>query len=1570
MQLSKLCLATKKFLSAMVITTTVLSTTPIQKINLKGSEINVSAATETKILNPRIVKDSSLKSGQKVTWDCIYFGSYPQTEIVDTPHRSGAFAKKWEEEDDYEIEPSVYSKLKNATGWDSNGDITIDNVKYRRLSSDDTTYKFLSDQEGYYNWDKDNDTKYHYFRYEKIKWRVLNVDGNEALLLSDKILDTQKYDTWHKTTWEKSIIRSWLNGYKGLQNSKDDDYTKNNFINSAFSEEEENAIEETKIKNNNNLTYQTEGGNDTQDQIFLLSQSEVSVDAAKYGFLTEAVSTDDARSCKSSTYAKAMGNAVNIFTDNYGCSWWWLRSPGLNSRYASAIDYFGYTGGLPVDNVNAGIRPALKLDLSHTNVWNYADTVSNAKEKENSSVKQPEYKDTADTNLPYIGPSVKLFDELSGEAYDPITKIYPGEYKISIPAIGTKVTRSNDKDGGYTIKALIGVNKKTYNEDEIVKKIKKAENNLNQVKGMRSVLMADGDKESFDLTKKFEKKPEINLIGYYETKYDENGKLISKNGRIGFLLRWEASKTVQYISATPPIPYYIGVKGTIDGTNVLKINSIDKSGIEFELTGLSTKGFFNANCGLGISGLATIGASGEATLNWQIVPWSKGDMTGNVYLESQIIFLYDYRRSVITGNNVSLWDTTKKDTDKKGKNKSAKLKSVSNSQIKLKLKDRTYQNKTSAWKGNISAKNNKLRQASSNNTITTKELQSYILPNSIPKMIKQEDDTIMVFQSNDASRSTQNSVKLMYSIYHNGKWSEPKAFLDNGTLDTFADLKKIGNDIFVTWQKCDKKIADSADIDKQTENIAKDSEIYISKYDANTKSFGKVEKISDNDTLDMMPKLIDKNGTPAVMWVNVPSNDIVTLKGKKTIKVSEYDNNKWQQATDIGNTDTYISELTGTYAENKYHAIYIGTDNDQNTKFYDLDTGKENVVYDNAADLSNIHVTKDIITYVQDGTLKSYNLSTKITKDISDSNKTAISANAIQESNGDKTAILWMENDDSGCKFYSSVKTKDGYSAPVNIYTQQGVNGNYFTATLDDNGEWDIILNAQDSDDDEKTSMFYIHKKSAPKIAIEDMSIDGNDMENGEQPVLYTVTNQSEETIKSFNLKISNDDGEIVNKTVSCNLLPGESKLFEDKFSFDNITRIENFTIETVADGQKDTSQSQLKEEVSYTDLGITDVKKTITKDGVQYTATVTNNGQVAASGIIDFYKDNKLSDKLTTKAVSTIQAGESKKVTFNYKTSDMKFDEDQNTYCSMKLSSDDEKDSNSQNDSYYGVIYRWELPGQNDISDCTVKLSSEQFTEDGLAKEPDITVKRGNLLLEKGTDYQVEYHNNVKAGMAVVAITGINRYVGRIERSYVINVAQKDHNQNNNSTENKSDKSNLIKPIVKVDKITINGISKQIAAGKSIKLTASILPKNAKTKSVAWKTSNKKVATVNKNGVVKINKRAAGKTVTITAIAKDGSNKKATYKIKVMKGSVKSISIKGKKTVKAGKTLKLTAKVKASKGANKKLIWKSSNTKYATVSSSGKVTTKKTGKKKTVKITVMSTDGTNKKKTVKIKIK
>ena len=90
------------------------------------------------------------------------------------------------------------------------------------------------------------------------------------------------------------------------------------------------------------------------------------------------------------------------------------------------------------------------------------------------------------------------------------------------------------------------------------------------------------------------------------------------------------------------------------------------------------------------------------------------------------------------------------------------------------------------------------------------------------------------------------------------------------------------------------------------------------------------------------------------------------------------------------------------------------------------------------------------------------------------------------------------------------------------------------------------------------------------------------------------------------------------------------------------------------------------------------------------------------------------------------------------------------------------------------------------------------------------------------------------------------------------------------------------------------------------------------------------------------------------------------------MKDAVKKVAISGKKTksVKAGKKLQLKAKVTAAKKANKKLRWTCSNTKYATVNSKGKVTAKKAGKGKKVKITAVATDGSGKKSTVTIKIK
>ena len=254
--------------------------------------------------NSKIEDDSSTESGEKVTWDCLWFGSYPQSKIT----------KK---------DGDIYTTLKNTDNWDKNGDATIDSIKYHK-------------------------TEAGYFKYEPIKWRVLQSENGEAFLLSDVILDKQAYnENYEDITWKESSLRAWLN---------------EKFINRAFSDEEKEKINITEIVNQDDPDYGTEGGKNTSDKIFLLSLSEVSEqqDGEKYGFLD-----DRMRACENSTFSEAF-------------SWWWLRSPGYDSGYAADVDDDGgvYEYGSSVDSSSVGVRPALHLNLSSSNLFSYAGTVS------------------------------------------------------------------------------------------------------------------------------------------------------------------------------------------------------------------------------------------------------------------------------------------------------------------------------------------------------------------------------------------------------------------------------------------------------------------------------------------------------------------------------------------------------------------------------------------------------------------------------------------------------------------------------------------------------------------------------------------------------------------------------------------------------------------------------------------------------------------------------------------------------------------------------------------------------------------------------------------------------------------------------------------------------------------------------------------------------------------------------------------------------------------------------------------------------------------------------------------
>ena len=155
-----------------------------------------------------------------------------------------------------------------------------------------------------------------------------------------------------------------------------------------------------------------------------------------------------------------------------------------------------------------------------------------------------------------------------------------------------------------------------------------------------------------------------------------------------------------------------------------------------------------------------------------------------------------------------------------------------------------------------------------------------------------------------------------------------------------------------------------------------------------------------------------------------------------------------------------------------------------------------------------------------------------------------------------------------------------------------------------------------------------------------------------------------------------------------------------------------------------------------------------------------------------------------------------------------------------------------------------------------------------------------------------------------------------------------------------------------------------QLAAGKSMQLTVTLLPIGAKPQKLTYTSSKPSIAKVSGSGKIVAGKKAG--TTVITIRTANGLQKKIT--IRVMKKAVKKIKLSGVKKLKVGKKLKLKAKITPKKKyASAKVFWVSGNTKIATVTQSGVVKAKKKGK---VKITAIATDGSGKKKVIKLTIK
>lgn len=188
------------------------------------------------------------------------------------------------------------------------------------------------------------------YKDKSVAWRVLAIEDGRALLLSQGCVDNGCYDSSERAyltdpcTWEECTLRTWLNS---------------DFFLATFSGDDQTRVLETRVINEDNPEYETSGGNDTTDRVFLLSIAE-----ANQYFYGEEDRVAPLLNATNTTNMSGNSNNSDIAIEE-GYGWfWWLRSPGVPG--GAAYVYMNgaiYNNGVNVFNTDYGIRPALWVSL-------------------------------------------------------------------------------------------------------------------------------------------------------------------------------------------------------------------------------------------------------------------------------------------------------------------------------------------------------------------------------------------------------------------------------------------------------------------------------------------------------------------------------------------------------------------------------------------------------------------------------------------------------------------------------------------------------------------------------------------------------------------------------------------------------------------------------------------------------------------------------------------------------------------------------------------------------------------------------------------------------------------------------------------------------------------------------------------------------------------------------------------------------------------------------------------------------------------------------------------------------
>ena len=1397
-----------------------------QGISFKDTQLTVpEVKAATTLKNPITIPDDSLEAGQRTTWNCIWFGSYPQSEVT-------------------KADGTIYNTLKNKFNWDDNGDGYVGKNKYRRVARKDVKYPS--------NWE--NNQEYRYFKYEPVKWRVLNVDGEKALLVADKV--------------------------------------------------------------------------------FILSFSEVS---GKYGFrsvddLDSYGDHDEAKKCSMTNYAYVFNGSSYEEKNCY----WWIRNPGDFSNMAVISGengrVLGY--GTSVNMSQPAVRPALYLNLSNKKVYSDAGTVcSNGKVKE--SKKEEGYVEDNDfVNQLDVANMLEDIELSGGKFSSPEMEILGKKVSLINADADVKLSVGDSVQAVYnkenkTVEVLIGFKKmddsavigpdgnKTAYWSESYRKVKNLYQDATGKKVTTTKLWNDYSKLRGKLKKQNASlglKASASVAGYLEFSCG-SGKPVFSKGGIVTEMKTGADYTFHWNPPFSAVYTRIGVGVDSAGNLELKYNNAK----QFVFSGsLAINGTLEGAIGIGSKRGGTY-AEGTLTgkmnskLKFPVASLEDSlEVTGNLTAKINIAVLnYD-----LTEDNLKhdFGDYQFYPAQSKAKMRSIqkRAKSVID-ESEMTLTDRSYLKDTE----------NSIQAYALDGTFEKENC----FPNSAPQLLSfTNGKKLLIWNDDNPEKDKKNNVAIYYCVYDGQRWGEPKLLEDGGCLCGSVSAVENNGTVNIVFSRSNGQVYEEDNLD----DTLRQMDLYTAEFDGENFSFPDKLKTEEdymgsgniNSVYEMMYSVGVDEDQLCYAWVENTENSYFLSEGSNSIyRVKDVGGGVVDKESIRYTTDTVSDFIMSK--DGRYMAWKETSSDDDIGKIY-VSAGSGDVKsISTDEEFSNLKIADGKLFATKEDGICYWDLATR--KEEGECSLNLSDYEVVK--NGASYMIVYRQVDENGKQTLWMVKgSESNWGESVQISDDDSYIRS-MSISLDEEGN---VMAAQNLLDvtkdgvqfDKGTLKVDTLDSYADLICGDYLAYDSDKIvPDGAADFTFSVLNNSQKEMNSFEAVIKDEKENVLySGEVSENIASGEEKECTVTAHLPASIQKTKVTLTvTPSYHEADTTNNSCSTTYGYANIQIANVEQ---KENNQVAVTMTNTGYEAITdSSIAFYLNSEEDTPIYSGEGSALAVGET--VTKTYTIPENVLEGEVGTASLICVVTPKEEEQETADNTGY-LEFSW---------------NKTKPVDPGKPK-PDDSKKDDNTDKPKPDDSK---------------------------KDDTTDKPKPDDSKKDDNTDKPNDISNRQ---IKVSSIQIAGISKQIAQGKKVILKAAVYPNTATNKRIIWTSSNPKVATVNANGVVTVKKKTGGKKVTITAMATDGSRVSASWKVTSMKGTVKKVKITGAKTVKAGKSLKLKANVTATKKANKKLQWTSSDTKYATVNAKGVVKTKKTAKRKTIKITAMATDGSGKKATFKIKVK